>query len=103
VVLIGTLANQYFLFGFRQFGHTVSMRKVGALRTSPSARAYCLFVVVMPCNTCDPVVILAFFPQVLGMFGLRKNAKYLGWHPCQVRQVVSQLGVLPNVFHTNRL
>ena len=32
VGLIGTLANYNFLFGFRQFGHTFSLRKVGALR-----------------------------------------------------------------------
>jgi len=36
--LIGTLPDVDFLFGFGQFGHTVSLRKVGALRTYPSAR-----------------------------------------------------------------
>jgi len=73
----------------------------------PSARMVCLLLcwAVSQGVGVRPVwvVILAFFPQVLGMLGLSKNAKYLGWHPCQVRQVVSKTGVLPNVFQTNRL
>jgi hypothetical protein len=47
--LIGTLGNDNLLFGF---GHAVSLRKVWALRTYPSARKLCLFVVLCWCIGC---------------------------------------------------
>jgi hypothetical protein len=38
--LIGILADVHFLFGFRQFGHTVSLRKSMGTEMCPSAREF---------------------------------------------------------------